>query len=178
MGSVAESISALLFPDSTLEGRRADLSEDDIQIVEGAVRGLMALVLDQPPQNVIWNYSLFFDGRTMTSPAPRKIEMTGPARCLYYGPYISLPVGQWEGDVYLGLSDDISETSLRVDACTPDIEAVVLSRVKAGGVYRVPIRFSVRDARRHVEIRVFIDRGEIDGILVFKQVTLRRQERE
>jgi hypothetical protein len=178
MGTVAESISAVLFPGNTLEGRRAGLSAHDIQLVEGAVRGLMALVLGQTAQSVIWNYSLFFDGKTKTSPAPHKIEMTGPARCLYYGPYISLPVGQWEGSVYLGLSDDISETNLRVDACAPEIEAVFLSRLKAGGVYRVPIRFSVRDARRHVEIRVFIDRGEIDGVLVFKQVTLRRQELE
>ena len=125
--------------------------------------------------DVVWERSLFYDGTTMTSPAPGIIDMTGPARCLYYGPYLHLPVGVWEGHLYLGCSDQVTDTRLRVDVYSDAVDAVFLTRLTKGGIFRMPLSFAVTDSRNPLQVRIFIDRGEIDGLFAFKQVILRRR---
>ncbi|WP_439575619.1 hypothetical protein [Phreatobacter sp.] len=175
MGSVAESIQSAVLKGVDLEERRAAVSEQDRRTITGAAGSLVDMVLGRQAGDVVWDRSLFFDGTTMTSPAPGIIDMTGPARCLYYGPYLHLPVGVWEGHLYLGCSDQVTDTRLRIDVYSDAVDAVFLTRLTKGGIFRMPMTFTVADARSPLQVRIFIDRGEIDGLFAFKQVVLKRQ---
>ncbi|MFN3853750.1 MAG: hypothetical protein ACK4M0_05090 [Phreatobacter sp.] len=172
-GSVADSLSTVVLKEGSLYERRTLIPLRERGIAQGATAGLADLAAGRKAGDVIWDSSLFFDGKTMTSPAPGIIDMTGPARCLYFGPYLHLPAGPWEGFLYLGCTDQVSDTRLRIDIYSNAVHAVFLSRLTRGGIYRMPIAFTVTDVRHPLEVRIFIDRGEIDGLFAFKQVVLR-----
>jgi hypothetical protein len=172
-GSVADSISTVVLKGGNLYERRTLIPLRERGIAQGATAGLADLAAGRKAGDVIWDSSLFFDGKTMTSPAPGIIDMTGPARCLYYGPYLHLPLGPWEGFLYLGCTDQVSDVRLRMDIYSDAIDAVFVTRLTKGGIYRMPISFAVGDVRNPIQVRIFIDRGEIDGLFAFKQVVLR-----
>lgn len=122
---------------------------------------------------VVWPIEFFLDAATLRPAAPQGLELMGPARCLYFGPYLHLPCGGWEGEVEIGLSADIIDSYLRVEVSNVRVVADFMAHGRRAGMFALPIDFVVEDARFGHEVRLFIDRGEIGGRLGLAQVKLR-----
>jgi hypothetical protein len=150
------------------------LSVEEERLVTQVCGGILKLIRGEAEGvSVSWPVSFFFDGGTLTSPARPVIDVTGPARCIFYGPYLHLPIGQWEGQVTLGFSEDISDNYLRVEVFTDAPQIEYISKVNQPGVFEMPIAFEVKDPRKPLQLRVFMDRGEISGKIGLPYVTLR-----
>ena len=176
--TLARSIEKHVFHGGTFADLDELISPSDGATIIRSTKGLVDNVLGQKPEEIVWNREFFYDGTTRTSPPPVTVDMTGPARCLFYGPYLHLPAGRWEARIFLGFSPQTTDTSLKVDLYTDDVQANFYSRVKRGGIYAMPITFEVSDPRQPIQIRIFIERGEIDGQMGLGMVRLKPVEDE
>lgn len=161
--TVGQSIEKLVLHGNSLQPRIDGLADYERATIGHVTGGILDLCLGHAASEIVWHYEFFYDGGTFTSPAPMMIEMAGPARCLYYGPFLHLPVGRWDARIFLGFSNEVSETHVKVDVFTDDIVENFVGKVTRGGIYTMPVTFDVVDPRQPIQLRVFIDRGEIEG---------------
>lgn len=128
---------------------------------------LIAMIEGKSDVEIIWHVPFFYDGASHVIPAPIALELVGPARCLYYGPYLHLPVGPYRGGLIIGLSKEIIETYLRVEVFTDHAVAEFMTIVRQGGTFIMPFEMDVIDSQQPIQLRIFIDRGEIQGRIGF-----------
>lgn len=102
------------------------------------------------------------------------IDLTGPARHVYFGPYFALPAGAWSADIALEVQDCLSDNQIAVDVCAPEILSMVRTKLPPRGVYGCQIRFQIEDASKPVEIRVQLLTGAIEGVIQLRTITLHR----
>lgn len=176
--TLARSIEKHVFHGDTFADLDELISPTDAATLIRSTKGLVSQALGSPLEEIVWSREFFYDGTTLTSPPPATVDLTGPARCLFYGPYLHLPAGRWEARIILGFSPQITDTWLKVDIYTDDVQAIFFSRVKRGGVYAMPITFEVSDSRQPIQMRIFIERGEIDGQMGLAMVRLKPVEDE
>ena len=102
------------------------------------------------------------------------IDLTGPARFIYYGPYFALPAGAWSADISIELNDCYSDDSIEIDVTSRKIVAVVRAKLPRRGVYGCQIRFQIEDPTQPVEIRLQLLTGAIEGVIRMHSIKLRR----
>lgn len=103
------------------------------------------------------------------------IDLTGPARFIYFGPYFALPPGAWRADISLEVQDCYSDNQIAIDVCAA-VKALSIVRTKlpAKGVYGCQILFEIDDPSKPVEIRLQLLTGAIEGVLQLRAVALHR----
>ena len=138
-------------------------SKQTAQILMDVSEGLVEFIKGADDVEVKWPVDFFYDGNNFTTPAPLIMDISGPARCLYYGPYLHLPEGLWEGRFYFGLSLGANDTHLRIEVYTDQLQGSYLAHARDAGVFVMPIELDITDARQPIQLRLFIDRGEIEG---------------
>lgn len=166
---IGKAIEAMLGP--SLPADRL-LDDRDKTLIREVCDPLVDIVLGNDDVEIRWDVSFFYDGDKFSLPAPLSLDLVGPARCLYYGPYLHLPEGSYSGVLVLGLSSEIRDTLLRVEVFTNKLDAEFIARARTGGLYSLPIEFDVTDSYQAVQLRIFIDRGEIEGRLGFATTQL------
>lgn len=102
------------------------------------------------------------------------IDLTGPARFIYYGPYFALPLGRWRADLVLEVSDCYSDNQIAIDVVSGDVLAAVKAKLPVQGVYGCELVFDVRAPSNPVEIRVQLLTGAIEGMLMLRSIHLSR----
>ena len=102
------------------------------------------------------------------------IDLTGPARFIYYGPYFALPSGAWSADIALEVQDCLSDNHIAIDIYAGELLAVVRAKLPPEGVYGCQIRFEIEDPSKPVEIRLQLLTGAIEGVLQLHAIALRR----
>ena len=105
-----------------------------------------AIVHGRPLESLEWPvYALLrpeFPDRLTIAP----IDLTGPARFIYFGPYFALPAGAWRADVSLEVRDCYSDNRIAVDVCAAaEPLAVVHAKLPAHGVYGCKIEFEIEE---------------------------------
>jgi hypothetical protein len=114
-----------------------------------------------------WDRSLFLWGDRPGQPCPQWLDVTGPRRPLIYGPYISLPAGDWSARMELELSPDAARRSYVLEFGG----AAGFSQVPFGplppGSYAVSVahRFEVA---AYSELRLWVVRAAFHGDLSLK----------
>jgi hypothetical protein len=114
-----------------------------------------------------WGRMLFEDGGRPSEPCPAHIDVTGKARILAFGPFISLTPGDWRATLELELSPDAARRSYLAEFRSGES----LSRLRFGplspGANAVSIthRFEVAAP---AEIRLWVARAAFHGELAFK----------
>lgn len=123
-----------------------------------------------PP--IIWTRDLFLeDGHR---PASQPIDIAGEIRYLIYGPYISLPSGNWAAEMVLGFSEDACDMSFRIEVWAGSLLAMVQIQPAAAGLQRININFVLGEPNDNlVEIRIVNERVANSGRLVLGHATLR-----
>lgn len=139
-----------------------------------ACSGLLDLVRQGAAAELEWLPGLFFDTVSRLRPARAELDLTGPARCLFYGPYMHLPPSLWEVHVRVEILNKHGPTEFRAEIYTDQSQQDFPAILPSSGAYDVSFRFTVTDARLPIQIRLFNDRGEIEGEIRFGGARLRQ----
>ncbi len=100
------------------------------------------------------------------------IDLTGPARFIYYGPYFALPAGAWRANIAIEVRDCLSDNQVAFDVISGEILAVVRAKLPPQGVFSCEIYFQITDSSKPLEIRVQLMTGAIEGVIVLRQIML------
>ena len=117
------------------------------------------------PDEIWWDPSLFLsfdhpDGSNLSV-----YDVTGRARCLFFGPYLPLANGVWRARVWLEICQDAAQRPLSIQlGAEPDYSTVDLPFGQAGpivtsvehpmdGVGLAQVRLLLRKAAFHGEVR-------------------------
>ena len=125
-----------------------------------------------------WPNSIFHLTDKEAAPATDYIDLIGPAKLLVFGPYFCLPRGRWIAVPGVSVADNLSGNTITVDISTnlgTEILAKVQAKLPAEGDFLGEIQFEVPYSHLPIEVRLFLNRGAIEGKLRFNGVTLRRQ---
>jgi hypothetical protein len=154
----------------TLE-RRSPLENELIDILalqyNGIARGRRLEKLEWPA------YALLrpeFPDRLTIGP----IDLTGPARFIYYGPYFALPAGAWSADISLEVGACYTDDLIEIDVVAREVLAAVRTKLPPLGVYSCKIRFQIEDPCQPVEIRLRLLTGAIEGVIRMHGIRLHR----
>src|SRR5271166_2605776 len=102
------------------------------------------------------------------------IDLTGPARRVYFGPYFALPAGVWSAHVSLEVQDCLSENRIGIDVFASKVLSVIHADLPPHGVYGCEVRFEIEDPSKPVEIRVQLLTGAIEGVILLRKIELHR----
>ena len=102
------------------------------------------------------------------------IDLTGPARFIYYGPYFALPRGRWRADIVVEVSDCHSDNRIAIDVASGGVLAALTAKLPPQGVFGCAIAFEIRNPSDPVEIRMQLLTGAIEGALMLRRVHLTR----
>ena len=105
------------------------------------------------------------------------IDLTGPARILFYGPYFHLPVGAWGANISFAVDKNLSGNMLFAEVISGS-KVIVTSTfpLPKTGAFEFTIPFEVTEPRDPVQIRMTILEGAIEGLLSLKDVTIFRMD--
>ncbi len=160
----AAHVRQLLDDRSPLENELIDFAADQYnQIIDG-----------QPLRQLEWpTYALlrpeFPDRLTLGS-----IDLTGPARFIYYGPYFALSEGVWAAEIAIEVQDCHSDNRIAIDIFSEEILAQIKTKLPASGVYGCEIRFGVSDPSKPIEVRMQLLTGAIEGLFMVRGIHLSR----
>lgn len=163
--------------DATL-GCEADMPTDVVPELKGTAAAIVRQMLTPmveiaaggTAQTVIWPHCCLFSGEVPGEPPPSFLDLEGPARALYFGPYYHMPEGAWRVEMELFISEDAKGERLAVDAAAGEPLARMDFEPPGGGVFRAILPVVVADATRQIEVRVWLERGTIAGHLSLRHV--------
>ncbi len=89
------------------------------------------------------------------------IDLTGPARFIYFGPYFALPTGAWNASIAIEVADCYSDNLIAIDVNAHTVLSTVTAKLPERDAYGCQIRFQIDDPTHRIEIRVRTpDRGD------------------
>ncbi len=98
------------------------------------------------------------------------VEIAGPARPLYFGPFFHFPSGAWGVELELWFSDDVGDASFAAEFFT----GVLLSRARMrpgrGGWYKAVFAVQIDHPETPIELRIWVERGAIEGQMGLRQI--------
>ncbi len=100
------------------------------------------------------------------------IDLTGPARFIFYGPYFALPRGCWRADLALEVSNCLSDNQIAIDVVSGGVLAAIKANLPPQGVFGCAIQFEIRTPTNPVEIRLQLLTGAIEGLLMLRSIHL------
>jgi hypothetical protein len=121
---------------------------------------------------IVWPLASFYSGDHPSELASSFLDVAGPSRVLYYGPYFHLPRGHWRADVQLIVSGNMHDKLLAVDVFSNVELARHEFKPAQGGLLQASLPFVVRRMEERIEVRVQLLEGAIEGHLGLKQVLL------
>lgn len=125
----------------------------------------------------MWLGPLFLLGDVPDTWMRGPVDLSGPARCVLYGPYLHLPPGHWSARLVLGLAGHDGVEAFTVEIVCGDVIAKGRFSTEGSGLFEVGMDFIHRDPHIPIEFRLFLDAGAIFGWLSRFEVCLELRER-
>lgn len=153
------------------------LSENDRAVVDGALGGYAARFAGGEIGTLTWQRDLFFIyEQPFTPPHPpatRPMDISGTARRIIFGPYISLPSGVWSATVSLAFSKEAAEIGYNVQVFGEGMLSQVTMQPQPDRIVNASLQFTIGEASDHpLEICVQMERASIGGRLAFVNAVL------
>ncbi len=104
-------------------------------------------------------------------PAPAVVDLTGPARPVFFGPYFQFLPGWWQVEIDLFFSNDVADASFAIEFFGEAIIKKIRFRPKRGGLFRASFTVNIEDPQIGMELRVWVERGTIEGWLGINRIT-------
>ena len=170
--TVEESVSQH-FPQASVRGEALAAQTAEARHLLTMVANAYRPIFDRKSlSNLVWPRELFFTCNEGYG-HPEHIELTGPARCLIWGPYLHLPPGQWIARVEFEVRANWTGNSLEADIYDGvDIMAIIRTELPAEGIFSFELPFSLATCDRRLEIRLYLMKGAIEGQLGLRSVSL------
>lgn len=163
------------FPsDRDLAAFRAALNVEDSRTLTTLETSYGRLAEGRELEDAIWPNACFLtEGEQAFTGA---VECVGPARVLFFGPYLFLPRGQWRAQIELEIAECYSDNRLAAEVVLfPDeIVRAVKTELPVAGRFRLDLEFTTPDDLRPIEMRVHLATGAIEGRLRFGPLRLTR----
>lgn len=138
----------------------------------------LALFAGGPPgpgATASWHPDLFsYDRRRAPlGPGPRWLDLTGTARILVFGPYVSLPAGLWRATLAFSVDAAGAGRQYRVEWGNQADFSFHPFRPDAAGMFKLEIehRWAATGA---AEMRLVLEESVIDGALTFEGLRVER----
>ena len=151
------------------------LSDAEHSLIEGMSENYLNYFGARELKTITWQRELFYLGDrpdSFTGP----VDMTGRPRYLIRGPYIRLPLGAWTARIVLGCSKEATGVSLLVDICAGVRLNQKRVELERGGVFEFYLPFTIDEQHDEpIDIRIFMEKSAIDGLLSLSHVTLLRE---
>jgi hypothetical protein len=130
-----------------------------------------------PP--IVWERGLFWINEEQPAPthsaAVRPVDITGRPRCLIYGPYITLPPGQWSAAIALGFSHDAAEIPYLVEIVADRQLASVHIEPAPEHFRAVHLDFTIETVDHWLQVRIYNERAAFDGQVALGHVIVAPQ---
>jgi hypothetical protein len=128
---------------------------------------------DDEAVRIAWPGSLFLLGDSPDTPMHDPVELSGPARCVLYGPYLHIPPGAWSASVTLGLADCAGMRSFTLEVVCGEVMTKGRFHCSGSGLFRTRLEFEHGSPDVPIELRLFLDAGEIYGSITSIDVRLK-----
>lgn len=110
-----------------------------------------------------WEHDLFMIGEVNVPAFEPWIDLTGPARTLYYGPYFHLPPGHYNFKIAMQFNTDAVALPLTLEIVNHDIIGIGKIKAEEAGRFSVSLDANVINPKEPLEIRIKSDEGAIFG---------------
>ena len=167
--------SALAAQDQT-DGWWEGISALDRAVVDGALNGYVDCFRGAGLGPMVWTRDLFFIGDDPHLAASGVIDISGPVRNLLFGPYMTLPPGQWAATVVLAVSKDAADLGYSVEilagaGCTSLGRGTIQPRGE--GLCEATVEFSIAPSTdQPIALRVANQRHAFGGRLALAHVAV------
>ena len=126
---------------------------------------LLAMARGNPVRPVVWPTEVFTFSDTPEAAPPSAPEIAGPARVLYYGPYLCLPPARYRVEVFLVFSNEIKTVPFIIEVHGGSWLAKARIEERQPGRFRGYFELDHYDATSTGEIRLInetpIDSGRL-----------------
>ncbi|WP_090705897.1 MULTISPECIES: hypothetical protein [unclassified Beijerinckia] len=129
----------------------------------------------KPVEKVYWHRLLFRYGDVPDKYLHGSVALVGPARMLFFGPYLHLPLGQWVAEIEFEVAECGADTIAMADAYDDGILNAVSMRFPRQGIYSFTIEFEVTDPLKAIQIRLQMLKGAIEGEFLLHGIEVKRQ---
>lgn len=119
-----------------------------------------------------WPLACLFNGDRPGEPAPRVIDLAGPARVLAYGPYFHLAPGAWRARARLRFRADCAGAPFALELHGAARAGRCRFRCAEAGLFAAEFGATIGDPDEPLEIRLVLERGAIEGALSLVDVAL------
>ncbi len=155
---------------------REAISAADRAVVDGALSGYVDYFRGAGLGQMLWARDLFFVGDAPELAATETIDVAGPVRNLLFGPYLTLPPGEWAATVVLAVSKLAADISYSVEILS-GAACLCLGRgtiqPRGEGVCEATIEFTVAEATEQpIALRVANLRFAFGGRLALAHVAV------
>ncbi|RUP08794.1 hypothetical protein [Hyphomicrobium sp.] len=142
---------------------------DQLNLARSVMDPLLAMAKGSAVRPISWPTPVFKFSGDPELPPPEVIDVAGPARTLYYGPYFHLPPNRYRVEAFLAFSEEIEDVPFVLEFYGERFDNLALARArierrKAGG-YRGYFVLNHVDALQSLEIRLIVERGVERGRL-------------
>jgi hypothetical protein len=172
--AIAKDLSGLLHERRNTEQWWQALKPEEKAAAQGALDTFVHYQRTRTFGPITWARNLFYIGDEPGEPALRSIDITGRSRCLFYGPYMRLPLGRWKAHFLLAQSEEASGTRFVADIFagnTPLARETFYS--SQAGALTAEVDFEIDEATdTPIDIRFFNDRASFDGRVGLERVVL------
>ncbi|WP_407049819.1 hypothetical protein [Methyloraptor flagellatus] len=151
-------------------------SEVERAVLDGVFSGYKVLMDRRPITTLRWPRQVFSSHDVPFGTPDWRLDLTGRARHLVFGPYLHLPRGQWKANIRFAIDNALSGCKLFVDVLTAGAVASFgeIENLPARGVFTFDLEFEVTDPATPIEIRIEMKYGSIEGLFIFDDVELYR----
>lgn len=145
----------------------SSLSRTEKAALQEVASGYDALSAGHTNLQMTWPACCFFDGDIAGRPADGSKLLVGPARHIFYGPYLRLPAGHWNCEVHIELNDCRADTIAMLDVFNEDAALSAVSmRLPRRGVFSIDISFDLVASQKGIELRLALLKGALEGELL------------
>lgn len=150
------------------------LPSDQRHVLAEVAQAYNPLTKGRAMEAVTWQRRCFQDGDTPDRQLLGSKLLVGPARCLFFGPYIHMPLGHWNCELEIEVNGCQADTMALVDVYDDEATAAVSMRLPRRGVYSIDIPFQVRRTDSHLQFRMMMLKGALEGELLLHKAKVTR----
>lgn len=151
-----------------------ELTADVVQLMEQVYGPLRRVHEPGPLHEIRWPVGVFFSQtsqKQISGVTQDPINLLGPARYLYFGPYLCLPPGKWSLQAVFEVNENLSYNKVEVDICQGDsVLSYGLFDIPVRGKFEVLTEIEINQPERPLEFRIFMKEGAIEGLFELKRV--------
>jgi hypothetical protein len=149
-------------------------TEFDAELGNRALQGFEPLFAGLPLERQVWPREVFLTAEPMGAHLTGPVSLVGGARCFIFGPYFHLPHGRWSACATFSVAHNNSGNALKVDVFTDEVIFEGACVLPTRGTFQLTVVFEVSEPRLPVQLRLFNERGAIEGEVDLQHVAVTR----